>query len=305
MDGAKVLLRETCTILNDLQTEYIVVGGWTPFLLNNSKFAHPGTKDVDVLFRDGYIKGNLKNVFSAFFAAGFSPSAKHPFQVLKPYKIGQQSFTFNVDILHPSESRIDPDLFVDHFDFGFRPLIGSDGNLHARSIVLPSADILFHGFSDTIELSEHLNDGGPKLEANLMNLIGLIATKSESFLNVKRERDAYDLFIAYNQGDLDVVASLETLYGSAGGASDVSKFVDMLHCFANNIMRERDRFNANVLKFAGTHMTDPAAFVIERHNELADKVVGFCSALPEYKDRHVDFSNPYIGVASYSGPKLK
>jgi hypothetical protein len=305
MDGTKLLLRETCTILNKIDAEYIIVGGWTPFLLNTSKYAHPGTKDVDVLFRDGYVKGSLRDVFSAFFDAGFSPSAKHPFQVLKPYKIGAQSFTFNVDILHPSESLKDPDLFVDHFDFGFRTLIGSDGNLHARSIVLPSADILFNGFSDTIELSVYLNDGGPPLKANLMNLIGLIATKSESFLNTKRQRDAFDLFLAYNQGDLDITSSLEALYASAGGASDVSKFVDMLHCFSNNILHEWHRFNSNVSKFAKVDVSDPAAFVVERHNKLVNEVVKFCSSLPEYTGRSAVLSNPYALVVDDTIPKLR
>lgn len=55
--GAFGLLYDTTKLLNELGVKYIIIGGWTPFLLNSKPILHPGTKDVDVLFDGAYEKG--------------------------------------------------------------------------------------------------------------------------------------------------------------------------------------------------------------------------------------------------------
>ena len=59
LSAAKALLVEVCHALNLLEVRYVVVGGWSSFLLNATEIVHPGTKDVDILFDDGDVRGSL------------------------------------------------------------------------------------------------------------------------------------------------------------------------------------------------------------------------------------------------------
>ena len=54
-DGAKELLRNTIAVLNNFEElEYIIIGGWCPLLRNKTEICHPGTLDVDILFKEAY-----------------------------------------------------------------------------------------------------------------------------------------------------------------------------------------------------------------------------------------------------------
>lgn len=63
----------------DKGVEYIIVGGWSPFLLNANPIPHPGTKDVDVLFKSGTKQGELKSLIEDFIQKEFIQSAKDTF----------------------------------------------------------------------------------------------------------------------------------------------------------------------------------------------------------------------------------
>lgn len=53
-EAARALLVETCMLLNDEGVEYVIAGGWVPFLRGGAEngLRHPGTRDVDALFND-------------------------------------------------------------------------------------------------------------------------------------------------------------------------------------------------------------------------------------------------------------
>ncbi len=108
------LLGESVDIVASLSIQYVVVGGWAPYLRNSSPIAHPGTYDVDVLFLKGRTPGYLADVVKAFICGGYLPSAKHRFQLLRELRVGATSLVFNVDLLHPSESEHPSVEFVDH-----------------------------------------------------------------------------------------------------------------------------------------------------------------------------------------------
>src|SRR5690606_40663116 len=46
LDGAKGLLVETISAIESTDLEYLIVGGWSPYLRNKTNLTHPGTKDV-------------------------------------------------------------------------------------------------------------------------------------------------------------------------------------------------------------------------------------------------------------------
>jgi len=118
-DGALALLNDTAKSLAQHSClKYVVIGGWCPFLRNKSKISHPGTLDVDILFEEGFKSGNIEAIIKTFISEGFTPSAKHPFQLLKTQKIKDKSFMFNIDLLHPKmlEDRQNIGMFVDHLD---------------------------------------------------------------------------------------------------------------------------------------------------------------------------------------------
>lgn len=191
MDGCYALLDEATSIIESTGLRYMVIGGWAPLILNSSEdHPHPGTKDVDILFQDAATPGTLDDVINLFFEKGFIPSAKHAFQLLKKFDIGGKEFMYSVDLLHPSMSKNNPELFVDHLDLEIKLSPTREEEFRMASIVLPSADFLFDEHFEQIYI--------PKLDRKiqLMTESGCILSKSSSVRNVKRTRDAFDIFLS-------------------------------------------------------------------------------------------------------------
>lgn len=197
-DGAKNLLKETISELSKFEKlKYIIIGGWCPFLRNTQEVGHPGTLDVDILFREGYQSEALKDIIEAFIKAGFVPSAKHKFQLLKKQKIQDQDFIFNIDLLHPKMTEYDENkgLFVDHLDLDV-PLLGEE-TVKMMSIVLPNSALLFDE-----SLFSQYEDGD--LKFNLIDFTGMFLTKMESCQKQKRERDSFDIYLAFKNDGVDI-----------------------------------------------------------------------------------------------------
>jgi len=212
LDGARFLLGETCEILNELKARYMIVGGWTPFLRNKSKLIHPGTKDVDVLFEDGYISGNLGNIIATFLNRGFLPSAKHDFQLLKEIKVGGRTLVYNVDLLHPSESQENPHLFVDHLNLQLPESAFELQSRFVRSIVLGDCEILFDGLSEPFSFDyQDASGSGRRVTIPLMDFVGLLASKTKSIANLKRQRDAFDVYLTFLQPELNLTEKINSL----------------------------------------------------------------------------------------------
>ena len=111
-DGAYTLLADTIKILNEEKMNYIIVGGWSPFLLNDNPIKHPGTKDVDILFSHAYEKGNLEEIITKLLKSNFILSAKHDFQLFRKITVKGKEFVYNIDLLHPYETRWKSEKYV-------------------------------------------------------------------------------------------------------------------------------------------------------------------------------------------------
>lgn len=199
--GAFGLLYDTTKLLNELGVKYIIVGGWSPFLLNSKPIAHPGTKDVDVLFDGAYEKGKLKEVITGFLENGFILSAKHDFQLFKPIMVSGQSFVYNVDLLHPLETIKPKDIYVEHIDLAIPADKYQSRTFKMKSIALPSSQSLFDNnlFVD-YDLKITTKDGNElNQKIPLMGELGTLITKSQSVSKDKRYRDSLDIYLTLKQ----------------------------------------------------------------------------------------------------------
>jgi hypothetical protein len=202
LQGARGLLGDCCRVLEDIDLEYAIVGGWSPYLLNSTKFKHPGTYDVDLLFKDGEKEGTLEQVVQKFLNEGFVLSAKHNFQLLKVLKVAATRFVYNVDFLHSSDNNRKEDMFVDHLNLPV-PLNGNLSETYKiKSIMSPQSAVIFsEGLHEVQKEVFILPDTGKEatLKFSLINEAGLIITKTSSVKQVKRQRDSFDIYIAIKQ----------------------------------------------------------------------------------------------------------
>ena len=214
LDGAKSLLGECCYILNQNNIEYLIVGGWAPFLYNSNGYLHPGTKDVDILFKRGFEENQLKEIIEIFLSKGFFQSAKHSFQLLKEIEINGYNFIYNVDLLHPDNQEKKPEMYVDHINFPIKESIYISVNYKGKTILLPKSDSFFTDFSDKYTDSFHLlNDETAEITFDLLDEAGIILSKLESAFIAKRDRDAYDIYLAlkYNRDYESTILKLKKI----------------------------------------------------------------------------------------------
>ena len=193
--AATGLLVEACQIANDSELEYAVCGGWSPFLRNSTPIQHPGTKDVDLLFSEACEIGALKHVVALFCENGFLHSAKHDFQLLRTLTVNGHDFVFNVDLLHPTETKKSPELFVDQWELPVPVDDFGKARFMSKSIALPDSNFVFSGYVER----ETVVSFGITVDVPLIDEVALLVTKSKSYLNVKRTRDLFDAFLAITQ----------------------------------------------------------------------------------------------------------
>ncbi|HFK1811164.1 TPA: hypothetical protein ACGXQD_004158 [Bacillus cereus] len=196
-EASKGLLGDVVRILKENEKKYII-GGWSPFFLNDPNKIHPGTKDVDILFEDGETINALRDIIGQFIKNGYLLSVKHDFQLLKVLKVNEVEMVFNVDLLHPSETKQNPGLFVEHLHLEI-PVYKGRRQL-VKSIVLPETNVLFrNGFFTEYELLSQNPEGMRNGQSiKLMDEAGCILTKAKSVQVVKRPRDSFDIFLAIN-----------------------------------------------------------------------------------------------------------
>jgi hypothetical protein len=209
-DAAQALLVESAQIANESNLEYAVIGGWSPFLRNQGEIRHPGTKDVDLLFREGETEQTLREVVRQFLKGDFIPSAKHEFQLLRILEVQGQELVFNVDLLHASEKRQDPDLFCDHLQL---PIFAADGSrILVKSISGGVSKFVFDGYVENEVVADPL-EATNLVDVPVINETASLVLKSRSMGNVKRPRDSFDALLALRQprNEKALLRSLETL----------------------------------------------------------------------------------------------
>lgn len=272
-EAVEALLADVTGFINSTGIEYLVVGGWSAFLRNNTSYRHPGTRDVDILFSDGGIRNKLTEVIRGLLKQGYQVSAKHDFQLLRTINVSGHRFVFNVDLLHPSESVCNPEMMVDHFDLGIKDDELAEGKA-VKSIVLPSSALLFNdGFSETYELqTRNLRGENVALSFPLLGHAGLVLSKCESVKVAKRPRDAFDIFLALESDTGNEIPSLLGKYVHIDG---VAKLLQSLRSFVSEVRylesEDMKQFDANVYRYVKGSFEDaslPSEKVVNMLNQI-------------------------------------
>lgn len=237
-EATRCLLGESITIINQHTKDYVIIGGWSPFLRYNHSNLHPGTKDVDVLFHDAAKEDALSGVFLDFFDKGFLMSAKHEFQLIKIYNVSGKKFAFNVDILHPTkyDHKFDDDMFVKQLDLKVPLSSLKTKTFLAKSIVQPNAENIFTEKMHSSFKVNYRNSNGQEEDAQfeLLDDIGCIFSKAISCQSVKRQRDSFDIFltIKYNENYGGLIERIKDLKKSE--SSTYNSFIALKEFYKKN-----------------------------------------------------------------------
>lgn len=252
------LLLTTCGILNNAGTRYVVAGGWVPFLRGgDTELAHPGTRDVDVLFG-----GNLDEIGRAIrvlMTNGFKPSGKHEFQLLLPIQIMQSEFIFNVDLMHPLEQQRKPGLFADIFELGVDDAYDPTGRRWAKSIVFTGAEVVFNErlWSEVDVTGADAHGTQVAVSVPLLDEVALVLSKASSVKNEKRTRDAFDIYyVLHGPRRNQIVSRLLEL------AKKYQPIKMQLNELIEWISEDPDKFDSNVDQFTAGRISDAAKQVV-------------------------------------------
>lgn len=258
-EGANSLLSDTIKILNENDVNYIIVGGWSPFLLNSGEIVHPGTKDVDILFEVGYKEKELKDISQTFIDSGFILSAKHDFQLFKKIKVNDYEMIYNIDLLHPHETSWKKKTYVDHLELDLPASKYQSKNFMIKSIALPNSSILFDSFFVDHEIDFPLSDGTSSTQKmKLMSELGCLITKSQSVKVEKRFRDSFDIYLSIAQSqDLDDLVrktlslrkTNREVYNSLYGIREVFENGTMFSNASNFFELSEVSFNSTMTEF--------------------------------------------------------
>lgn len=193
--GSKKLLSDVCNCLRDY--DFLVVGGWGPYFLSlNGSKKHPGTHDVDILFKSPNTI-DWRNINTIMKRNGFTPSAKHAFQFWKAYPVTgskeTQNFLYNVDFLHPTDSADSTDdMYISRYEYPIKPHELTKTSYHLETISIPKGKLFFdHNLYQEYDISTVC--GGPKLNVKFLDEVGIILSKAQSYKQKKRLRDAFDI----------------------------------------------------------------------------------------------------------------
>jgi hypothetical protein len=258
-DALTGVLLEACVTLDQINTDYVVAGGWGPFLgPAHPKKYHPGTADVDVLFNDGDPQRMLDAV-KALLAAGYTPSAKHPFQLLKKLDVAAEAFVFNIDLMHPKEGKLDSGLFQDILDLGTRTNYRTLDVAKIKSVAFPSAKIIFDERLWWHAPVKGTLPTGVRITHSVRVIDGaaLVLSKCDSVSKPKRDRDAFDIWYVLTGPD---GAQVSTKLKDLSRFPQIRKQLNTLRTFLNTIDND---FSDRVNRIVGVVTTpDPAQDVL-------------------------------------------
>ncbi len=252
-EGARALLVEACSVLNEKGVEYVIAGGWVPVLRGSSDTTlhHPGTRDVDVLFNDD--RETIRNAVQLLLASGFVLSAKHEFQLLKALQVGSREFVFNIDLMHPTEASTSPEMFQDIMDLGIDDNY-DENSPKVKSICFPSSAIIFERNLWSMFKVAATDSDGKHFECTipLMDEAALILSKADSVKQAKRARDAFDIYFVLAGPKGETVAS--RLSQLSTSFAQVSDQLSLLRKFLNE---NSEKFDTNVSTYLGKTSVSP------------------------------------------------
>lgn len=185
--AARGLLGEIARLLSAQGVDFVVIGGWLPYLFNNHPISHPGTFDVDILLNESTPKAAFEAAADHALKLGYLRAPKNQFQLHRLLTVRGEQFVYHVDFLHRK--------YADDTD----DLIRNWGKF--QSIAGPGTDIIFTERERTVEsICIRLPTGeSVSLPVPFCSEVGFLSAKGRSALTPKRTRDAFDIFLVIRQ----------------------------------------------------------------------------------------------------------
>lgn len=184
-EAAFALLENTTAVLEKCDVQYVVVGGWVPYLFHRHKFGHPGTFDADILLHSTSLADNTFDMAAeSLLDSGYLRAVKNRFQAHRILRVGEEDLVFHVDFLN--ETNQGEQLTI----------VGGKGLL--QSIYTPAMEAVFK--YTPFRFHERLpNVRFPSVET-------FLASKAAGTLVKKRPRDAFDAFITASDQEPSALA---------------------------------------------------------------------------------------------------
>jgi hypothetical protein len=178
--AAFALLQEVTGALLECDVDFVIVGGWVPFLFHAQRFGHPGTYDVDVLLNAKSLDdGTFELAAERLLDIGYLRAVKNKFQAHRIIRVLGEDLVFHADFLN--ERNLEDEL----------NLVGGRGIL--QSIYTPAMKAVFKyaGYRTHPTLP---GVRFPSVET-------FIVTKAIATTVKKRFRDAFDIFVTVADQD--------------------------------------------------------------------------------------------------------
>lgn len=237
-------------------TDYVIIGGWCAYLNRRDK-SHPGTIDVDILFKEGHVPYNLRKYIETMRRKGYFTSAKHHFQLLNVFDVNGEKFCFNIDLLHTSTNQQAHELFVDQLDLNVLLDDEQEDKVKMISIVQKESKVLF---DEGLFEQKTLESG---LTFNLIDYTGLFITKTKSCQSDKRDRDSYDIFLGFETGQVDIDRLSNICKRNFSINAHVQKFKEFI-----SRDETRDLFDYRTKKFRPSLTISASRFISEKLKKI-------------------------------------
>jgi len=192
LEAAQSFLAEVAHIMDSTRLDFVVVGGWIPYLFNSKPIPHPGTYDVDVLLEDKVGRSELQQTIDVFLSHGYISPVKNRFQLYRILTVQNKPLAFHVDFLHRKYADSE----------GALPLDFEVANSNCKiSIATPGTDLIFTRNERVKKnLSQILPDGqSMSLDISFASEAGFLSAKGRSIQVEKRVRDAFDVYLIIKQ----------------------------------------------------------------------------------------------------------
>jgi hypothetical protein len=142
------------------------------------------------LFPQNYSKLEIVAILERFLENGFYISAKNDYELCRAYEIGKQTYIYNVDLLHPTEGKINKVDFIEIMDLDV-----TVGGIRVKPILtinIQHGDIIYsNNLFENISFNES--------SFNVLDGAGIIISKLDSCHNKKRPRDIYDIYLSLSE----------------------------------------------------------------------------------------------------------
>jgi hypothetical protein len=235
---------------------YVIIGGWCPFLNRGEKY-HPGTIDVDILFKEAVEPYYLKKYIEVMREFGYFTSAKHQFQLLNVFEINSFKFCYNIDLLHTATGSQYDYMFVDQLDLNVVLSNEERQTLKMKSIVQKESKVIF----DANLYEKKLVD--EEIEANFVTYLGMFITKLISCQKEKRDRDSYDIYLGFENDHIDLDLLSKIYPKNAVLREQFKSFVNFL-----STQETRSLFDRRVTNYRKDITKEPSGFILEKLEKI-------------------------------------